>query len=140
MRMMLRMETAADSLALTTLMATVASSHDGGDGNDGQTAPRIRSIERRAKKDAVDGSSDKVTASEGHWPFVYLIELEASWRERGDQAGPAKLARRPNEDGGERPGRTPRISLQDTFQRTLARMQAAEEHDSTLACLGLWAV
>ena len=134
MRMMLRMETAADSSALTTLLATVASS------NEGETAPRIRSIERRAKKDAVDGSSDKPSASEGHWPVIYLIELEASRRERGDLAGPAKQTRRPNEGGGERPDLTPRICLQDTFQRTLASMQAAEEHDSTLACLGLWAV
>ncbi|UZJ54462.1 hypothetical protein CBS101457_003782 [Exobasidium rhododendri] len=126
MRMMLHLKTTTASDALTYLMAAVTSCT--GDA----VRCHVRYIERRAIKDAVDHIDDMKAEDDGHWPFVYLVELEGRGVGLQSQIEQNALHRGLAEEA------SAGNALSSVFIQTLEKVKS--EGQSTLTCLGLWSV
>lgn len=131
-RSILRVETTASSRSLGLLLANLTWQ------DEMNFDCHIRAIERRAIKDAVDSKGDQVVSNrEGRWPYMYLIEIEASTSVSSPQdyqteERPLKRAR--NGDADE-------DSLD--FPELLASILVKASLDSdftSIKCLGVWQV
>jgi hypothetical protein len=145
MRMMLKITTHAASKSLTDLTKFVNKLAEP------NVRCLIRSIERRAVKDDVDDGDDALNAEsgQGHWPFVYLVEIEARGKALADQSRPSKKAKRNGksreaevDEEEEEDGIDEITPTQKALASIIALMQmiATEEDCPIVDCLGIWSV
>jgi prephenate dehydratase len=131
-RAMVRIETSATSNALSEFISELSIS---------EMSCHTRSIERRAKKDAVDVVDMSTILDEGHWPFVYLIEVEArkSNYSNGHEVNrsASRASKRASKDGDEEA-----LDFAATFYGVLhTAMACARESqgsESSAILLGMW--
>lgn len=136
-RAIVRMVTSAANNALTVFINKLTVN-----GTTGLQC-HIRSIERRAKKDAVDTADEAEAQDEGHWPFVYLIEVEARAASSSnghisdEEAAPRATKRAETDDGVVA---APSLDFSQHLSNAITSAQLSDESRSSAVGLGIWPV
>lgn len=129
---MIRLETAAANKALTVFINELTSSNSAG------LKCHIRSIERRARKDAVDGGDASHIPREGVWPFVYLIEVEGKQvlSSNGRNGSEQREAKRAKVDSDVMAASSTDFSQH--IHKALISAQLSDQSKAQAVCLGIW--
>lgn len=133
-RAIVRLDTTAASEMLTILVNQLTLNKASG------LSCHIRSIERRARKDAVDREDGMQVPKEGLWPFVYVIEIEGKQApsfdgRNGGEQRESKKAKVDNDGMA-----TASFGFSRHLHKALLTAQLADQPGCKAACLGIWPV